>query len=158
MRYFHLMIAVVALVGCGGGKDSNTAKITDIRLEKALSEEFPFAVSNAEILYTDQVRTTQELELNQMGIKSIEGIQVFRNLEHLWLEGNQLTDVTALEKLTQLTYLSLHNNKLTDVKGLENFTKLEYLELGNNPDLTKAQIAELQKALPKCEIYSNPTK
>ena len=93
-----------------------------------------------------------------MGIKSIEGIQVFRNLEHLWLEGNQLTDVTALEKLTQLTYLSLHNNKLTDVKGLENFTKLEYLELGNNPDLTKAQIAELQKALPKCKITHNATK
>jgi hypothetical protein len=26
------------------------------------------------------------------------------------------------------------------------------------PDLTKAQIAELQKALPKCKIHSNPTK
>jgi len=32
------------------------------------------------------------------------------------------------------------------------------LYLDSNPDLTKAQIAELQKALPKCEIYSNPTK
>ena len=29
---------------------------------------------------------------------------------------------------------------------------------GSNPDLTKAQIAELQKALPKCKIQSNPTK
>jgi hypothetical protein len=28
----------------------------------------------------------------------------------------------------------------------------------NTPDLTKAQIAELQKALPKCTIRSNPTK
>jgi hypothetical protein len=28
----------------------------------------------------------------------------------------------------------------------------------NNPDLTKAQIDELQKALPKCKIYSSAKK
>ena len=37
-------------------------------------------------------------------------------------------------------------------------TQLEMLYLAGNPDLTKAQIAELQKALPKCDILSNPTK
>ena len=74
------------------------------------------------------------------------------------LNSNQLTDVTGLEKLTQLPGLHLNNNELTDVKGLEKLTQLEWLYLGDNPDLTKAQIAELQKALPKCKIYSNPTK
>ena len=64
----------------------------------------------------------------------------------------------GLVKLTQLTKLYLHDNKLTDVKGLEKLTKLEVLALSGNPDLTKAQIDELQKALPKCKIYSNPTK
>ena len=64
----------------------------------------------------------------------------------------------GLVKLTQLTKLYLHDNKLTDVKGVEKLTKLEVLALSGNPDLTKAQIAELQKALPKCRIYSIPTK
>ena len=64
----------------------------------------------------------------------------------------------GLEKLTQLTFLDLSNNKLTDVKGLENLTRLTDLRLGNNPALTKAQIAELKKALPKCKIKSNPPK
>jgi len=32
------------------------------------------------------------------------------------------------------------------------------LYLDDNPDLTKAQIGELQKALPKCKIFSNPTE
>ena len=49
-------------------------------------------------------------------------------------------------------------NQLTDVKGLEKLTKLEGLGLNDNPALTKAQIDELKKALPKCKIYSNPTK
>ena len=64
----------------------------------------------------------------------------------------------GLVKLTQLTKLYLHDNKLTDVKGLEKLTKLEVLALSGNPDLTKAQIAELQKALPRCFIGHNATK
>ena len=44
------------------------------------------------------------------------------------------------------------------MKGLEKVTQLTSLNLNNNPDLTKAQIAELQKALPKVGIYSNPKK
>jgi len=43
-------------------------------------------------------------------------------------------------------------------KGLEKLPKLTFLNLLNNPDLTKAQIDELQKALPKCKIDSGPSK
>ena len=57
-----------------------------------------------------------------------------------------------------MTHLNLTSNKLTSVTGLENLTQLTHLYLENNPDLTKAQIDELKKALPKCYIYSNPTK
>ena len=60
--------------------------------------------------------------------------------------------------LEKVTILDLRRDKLTDVTGLEKLTKLEELNLSNNPDLTKAQIDELQKALPKCDISSNPKK
>ena len=63
-----------------------------------------------------------------------------------------------LENLTQLTELDLFGNQLTDVKGLEKLTQLKRLNLRSNPDLTKAQIDQLQKALLKCEIYSSPKK
>ena len=74
------------------------------------------------------------------------------------LNSNQLTDVTGLEKLTNLKTLDLTGNQLTDVKSLENLTQLKHLTLYDNPDLTKAQIDELQKALPKCKISHNATK
>ena len=77
----------------------------------------------------------------------------------LALNGNQLTEVPKeLEKLSQLEKLALYENQLTDFEGLEKLTKLESLWIRNSPDLTKAQIAELQKALPKCKISSNPTE
>ena len=79
-------------------------------------------------------------------------------VKRLSLLGNQLTFVKGLEKLTKLKSLNLRANQLTDVKGLEKLTQLEDLWLEDNPDLTKAQIAELQKALPKCKIESNPKK
>jgi len=46
-------------------------------------------------------------------------------------------------------------NQLTSVKGLEKLDQLTYLHLDDNPDLTKAKIAELKKALPRCKIWSN---
>jgi outer membrane protein assembly factor BamB len=72
----------------------------------------------------------------------------------------RLTEIPKeLEKLTQLRRLFLNDNNLTEVpKGLEKLTQLTYLDLEYNPNLTKAQIAELQKALPKCKISSNPKK
>ena len=42
--------------------------------------------------------------------------------------------------------------------GLEKLTQLTKLTLDNNSGLTQAQIAELQKALPKCNIFHNATK
>jgi Leucine-rich repeat (LRR) protein len=52
----------------------------------------------------------------------------------------------------------LDANNLTSVKDLEKLTQLKRLWLDNNPDLTKAQIDELQKVLPKCEIEHNAKK
>jgi len=86
------------------------------------------------------------------------GLEQLTQLKVLNLEVNQLTDVTGLEKLTKLTILDLSNNQLTDVKPLEKLAQLSALHLHNNPDLTKAQIDELRKALPKCFITSNPKK
>ena len=85
----------------------------------------------------------------------MKGLEKLTQLKELHLIVNQLIDVKGLEELTQLKHLSLDYNKLTDVKGLEKLTQLERLFLKDNPDLTKAQVAELQKALPKCKIHSD---
>ena len=101
--------------------------------------------------------TFLELRGNQLTEVPKE-LEKLTKLTRLRLDYNKLTDVKGLEKLTQLERLWLDDNQLTSVKGLEKLTKLTDLFLHDNPDLTKTQIAELQKALPKCQILSNPTK
>jgi len=93
-----------------------------------------------------------ELYLGSNKLTDVMGLEKLTKLTGLSLSINNLTDVKSLERLTQLKHLNLNYNKLTDVKGLEKLTKLEALNLQRNPDLTKAQIVALQKALPKCKI------
>jgi Leucine-rich repeat (LRR) protein len=122
----------------------------------------------------------QRLYLQNNQITDISALKELKQLEKLHLADNQISDVSALSELTKLSYLDLQNTKISDVssfrklKGLNNLdlkgnqisdvdplkqlTKLTELELNDNPALTKAQIDELKKALPKCDIRSNPKK
>ena len=76
------------------------------------------------------------------------------------LDGYQLTELPKnLKNLTQLKVLVLSKNQLTEIpKGLEELNQLTSLNLEDNPALTKAQIDQLQKALPKCTIHHNAKK
>jgi len=115
-----------------------------------------YNLNDVEVL--EKLTNLKWLTLGVNKLTDVKGLEKLTQLEVLYLDGNQLTDVKGLENLTQLEKLSLYNNQLTDVKGLEKLTQLKALNLKDNPDLTKAQIDELQKALPNCKIFSNPTK
>jgi len=52
----------------------------------------------------------------------------------------------------------IDESHITDLKPLAGLTKLEELKFWDNPNLTRAEIGKLQKALPKCEIDHNATK
>ena len=146
-------------------------------IEKAIREELEKPTD--ELTKADLEKVTM-LQLDDKQLTSVKGLENLTQLRTLFLYKNQLTSVKVLEKLTRLEALTLHENRLTSVKGLEKLTKLKKLHLSynqltdvkglerltqltrlsltNNPDLTKAQIDELQKALPNCKIISNPKK
>ena len=122
----------------------------------------------------EKLTKLERLDLQYNQLTDMKGLENLTQLTRLDLDHNKLTHVKGLEKLTQLRELDLENYQLTSVKGLEKLTQLEWLYLNhnqltsakgleklsleNNPALTKAQIDELQKALPNCKISSNPTK
>ena len=125
-------------------------KVTKLSFSGKKLTEVPKGLEKLTKLHTLYLRDNQ--------LTDVKGLEKLTQLRALHLDRNQLTDVKGLEKLTQLTRLYLTLNQLTDVKGLEKLTKLERLVLMYNPDLTKAQMAELKKALPKCKISSSPPK
>ena len=146
------------MVGCMRAMSKPTGKLTEADLEKVTGVWLPLNKLTEMPKELEKLPELTWLELDRNQLTSVKGLEKLTQLEMLNLSENKLTSVKGLEKLTKLTNLSLGSNKLTDVKGLEKLTQLTWLSLQFNPELTKAQIDQLQKALSKCKIHSNPTK
>ena len=153
MKRVFVMMAAVVLVGCGGSKEKATPE-TQAKAETKKPEAVPVVtVTIDNPILENTIREYLDKPAAELTNADLEKVG------ELNFNNRGLTDAPkGLEKLTQLRSLRLSENPLTDVTGLEKFTQLTSLSLFNNPALTKAQIDELQKALPKCIISSNPTK
>ena len=83
-------------------------------------------------------------------------------VEELSLEGTEITDegLKELVKLKKLTELILFGCKQITDAGLKELARLTHLDVLwlSETQVTKAGVVKLQKALPKCRIYSNATK
>ena len=134
-----------------------TGQLTKADLEKVTRLDL---ASNklTDVKGLEKLTQLEALWLYSNKLTDVKGLEKLTQLRQLHLSNNQLTDVKGLEKLTQLKNLSLQNTQLTNVKGLEKLTQLKELLLRENPALTKAQIDQLKKALPNCNIIHNATK
>ena len=135
-----------------------TGKLTKVDLEKVTK----LNLSNKQLTKVpkglEKLMQLTKLDLSYNELTDVKGLEKLTKLTKLDLGINKLTDVKGLEKLTKLEELDFDFNQLADVKSLMKLTRLTELVLVDNPTLTKAQIAELKKALPKCDIYSSHTK
>ncbi len=73
-----------------------------------------------------------ELELYDLGIEDLEGIQICRRLEGLNLSCNQIHDINPLRFLRHLVSLDLSSNQIEDADCLERLSRLEELDLSDN--------------------------
>ncbi len=83
-------------------------------------------------------------------------VRDLEKLTALHLDNTQITDLglTEVAKLKNLSHLSLFGTEITDV-GLGEVAKMEnltYLGLFDCKQITDAGVAELQRALPRCEV------
>ncbi len=100
----------------------------------------------------------KSLTLSNNNISDLSPLTGLKNLSVLYIESNKITDITPLRNLTNLIKLRIDDNQITELTPLTGLTKLTELDIANNPNLTKAEIAKLQKALPNCKFNHNATK
>ena len=97
----------------------------------------------------------KKLEKLDLGGNDIENIYMFQYMSapllELKLGNNRISDATPLMYLEQLERLDISGNNISSLSPLTKLTKLQWLNLRGNP-LTEEQVAELQAALPNCEI------
>jgi len=108
-------------------------------------------ISDSDISILSELKNLSVLSLDMNNISDISVLSGLTKLTNLYLESNQISDISALSGLTNITVLSLGNNKINDISPLKNLTKLNQLWLFNT-QIKQEQIAELQSALPNCDI------
>jgi Leucine-rich repeat (LRR) protein len=72
------------------------------------------------------------LNVRDVGIGSLEGIQNLTSLTELLVFGDSITDVSPLSGLTRLTVLAVVSNRITDISPLSGLTNLTALALQGN--------------------------
>jgi len=142
----------------------------------------PCEIDHSELIYSVNVdgytvaSTATELNLASAGISDLAGLQGLAYLETVNLEDNSISniytlefsnsrftiksfdlsenlieDITPLACLKSIEMLDLRNNGISSLQPLMMLSTLKTLYIGGN-DLTEQQIADLQYALPDCEI------
>lgn len=121
-----------------------------------------------------------ELKLSFQGIMKIENLNIFHNLQKLYLDNNHISEIcniqsfkllkwldlsfnsieiiTGLNTLVLLEDLSLYNNHIKVIDGLDSCTNLTCLSLGNNKIDSLEQIMKLRliKSLKVVSFNGNP--
>ena len=148
MKQILLMIAVVALVGCG-------EKIADPIVKGAIRHSLK--KTEGQLTEADLTKVTSlvldSTKITDEGLKDVAKLQ---GLEMLNLDScEQVTDegLKEVAKLQLLEMLNLSGTEITDA-GLKEFVKFQNLKVLylESTKTTDAGVAELRKALPKCEI------
>ena len=76
-----------------------------------------------------------DLNCSNAGIESLEGIELFGNIERLKLSSNRIRNLMALSKLTGLQELWLDDNVIIDPVPLGSLVHLRALNLAKNGSL-----------------------
>jgi Leucine-rich repeat (LRR) protein len=82
------------------------------------------------------------LNLSANRIHDINPLRFLRRLEWLDLSGNNIDDADCLEKLTRLEELDLSDNQIEDIDFLENLENLRVVNLSGNPIFDKRGLRE----------------
>ena len=97
-----------------------------------------FDLNGDMVLTRNELRDVQNISVPSAGIRSLCGIEEFENLEELYCDDNDMTELD-LSKNTKLRILDCGNNQLTSL-DLRNNTALEHLDCSFN-ELTSLDVS-----------------
>ncbi len=97
-----------------------------------------------DILASEMAALTR-LNLPWEGIAGLDGLQYAVNLSKLYLNNNQVADLSPIAGLTSLSILQLDYNQVSDLTPLSNLTGLTELTLWHNAITDIAPLADLDR-------------
>ncbi|MDQ0231423.1 leucine-rich repeat domain-containing protein [Metabacillus malikii] len=116
-------------------------QFADNRLEKAVKDFL--GIYDGDI-YERNLQDITYLNLPEMNISDLTGLEHATNLESLYVWNNNITDVTPLQNLTKLMYVDISDNNITDINPLSGLTNIEQLTLNGNDIQDISSLSQLE--------------
>ena len=95
-------------------------------IEKELNKNPGAAITQAEM------NTLESFRGDDLGIRNLSGLETATNLQLLYLNSNEISDLRPLANLDKLRYLYLNSNEISDLRPLVNLDRLQVLSLDSN--------------------------
>ena len=130
-------LETLVLFHAGGLTDISPLKkltaLTTLSIRKLNPSDTP---SFSDISVLADLTQLKILYLNYNEIVNLSPLQKLTLLTELYLTGNKIVDISSLMDLTALVLLHLNENKITDISPLRGLTDLETLYLDQNMELS----------------------
>lgn len=104
----------------------------------------PAKDKNKGVSFWEDLAHLETIDLSGKALENLQGAEIVKKTENLFLANNSITDITSLKDLDKLKYLELSNNQITSIEALEGLTDLESLSLDNNPIIDFTIISQLE--------------
>ncbi|NMO97848.1 leucine-rich repeat domain-containing protein [Paenibacillus lemnae] len=129
--FMFMCILSVSMAGWTSAADlASEPQFEDLKLERALkaimqkSEEESISIQDMEAL--------EVVELRDLGITDLSGLEYGTNIKILDLNRNKISDLQPLRGLTNIQELHLSHNTVTDLQNLSEMKNLKSLDISNN--------------------------
>lgn len=150
-------ITLVLLFTSAAWTHAEEAKVVqDPNLEIAIRDvlqKYDGELSKEDLSQLDTLYQTQK----GLTISSLKGLEYADNLYSLYLENNNISDVSPLSNLPKLTKLALGMNKLTDISALGSLPSLTNLSLNHN-EIDDVSVLAQSPNLQQVSINHNKIK
>lgn len=91
-------------------------------------------LEDIDAITTDTLPSGKQLNLAGKNITSLEGLELFANkgIEWIYLDWNQISDISVLSQFKTLTKISASGNQITDISSITNMEALQNINFNNN--------------------------
>ena len=91
-------------------------------------------LSDIDKITSDSLASGKQLNLAGKNIKSLNGLEVFenKNIEWIYLDWNEIEDLSVLNNFTSLTKVSASSNNISNTAFVNKLSNLQNLNLSNN--------------------------
>lgn len=152
MRKIIAILLMITLVGSLSVAYADTGAVTfeDKNLESAIKQFFK---ENYHEYYDGNGALTKEImEQIQIivikedkGITSLAGLEQAKNIEGIWIQNNNIKDLSPLRGLNKLNSLVLSNNNIESINTLKDLSELQVLYINDNKITDMSPLKELNK-------------